>query len=490
MHKSRVKIYHLLFLFLCFFLSAQGQEIDSFIKRVSLDKNDFYHVDLKTNENSATGLPIGMFDSGTGGLTVLDALLNFDEFVVGKDYYEKGGDGINDFENERFIYLGDQANMPYGNYSSMGRTPFLKELILKDALFLLGNNYYQTHNESIWQNDKQAVKVIVIACNTATAYGKVAVDQMLSQYGNNTKVIGVIDAGVNGALSTLKREEDASVAVIATNGTVASNGYLNTFLSLKDEKNDTGNLLFFQQTGEGIAGAIDEDINFIDRSAKSLRKNYKGPSLNNPHLRIKPELLSIYNFDSSENSLLFEKSGSAYTEIQLNSPENYFRFHLVNLCEQIKRNQSAPPLKTLILGCTHYPYYSSFIKSFLKELYNLKTDGEYVYRAVLSEQITLIDPALNTAKEVHCYLAENNLLNNNGNVNQSEFFISVPNLFNEKVELDSMKNFTYAYKYGRDVSAAYDTKIVPMNQGNLNEKVRSRIRETLPAVFEIMNLNQ
>ena len=80
-------------------------------------------------------------------------------------------DGILDFEKECFIYLADQANMPYGNYPSLGKTDVLKEHILKDVQFLLGNKYYQSSGDEKFKTDKLPVKAIVIACNTATAYG-------------------------------------------------------------------------------------------------------------------------------------------------------------------------------------------------------------------------------------------------------------------------------------------------------------------------------
>ena len=60
-------------------------------------------------------LPIGVFDSGTGGLTILQAILTLDAFNNKTD--EVGGDRIPDFFNEAFQYLGDHANMPYGNYA-------------------------------------------------------------------------------------------------------------------------------------------------------------------------------------------------------------------------------------------------------------------------------------------------------------------------------------------------------------------------------------
>jgi hypothetical protein len=57
-----------------------------------------------------TSLPIGVFDSGTGGLTVLEAILTLDAF--NNRTGQPGADGIPDFKGEHFQYLADQANMP------------------------------------------------------------------------------------------------------------------------------------------------------------------------------------------------------------------------------------------------------------------------------------------------------------------------------------------------------------------------------------------
>lgn len=133
------------------------------------DPASFYHVDFKTYPQMDKRLPIGVFDSGTGGLTVLDALVNFDGY--NNDNKEKGGDAVPDFISEKFIYLADQANMPYGNYSSENKTELLVEHILKDMQFLLSDKYYREASDTKFQKDKQPVKSIVIACNTATAYG-------------------------------------------------------------------------------------------------------------------------------------------------------------------------------------------------------------------------------------------------------------------------------------------------------------------------------
>ncbi|HZK60487.1 MAG TPA: hypothetical protein VFC41_00335, partial [Anaerovoracaceae bacterium] len=106
-----------LFLIDCSNNPKQKHTDNLFLNRALNDVSDYYYVDLKAGSNVTADLPIGMFDSGTGGLTVLRALIDFDSYDNSNKKSLKGGDGKNDFINEQFIYFGDQANMPYGNYS-------------------------------------------------------------------------------------------------------------------------------------------------------------------------------------------------------------------------------------------------------------------------------------------------------------------------------------------------------------------------------------
>ena len=163
-------------------------------------------------------LPIGVFDSGIGGLTVLEALLTLDAFH--NDSLQPGADGVPDFARERFIYFGDQANMPYGNYSAAGRTDYLRELILKDAVFLLGSRW---HDGKAARPGKPPVKAIVIACNTATAYGLEDIRAAVKAWGLPVIVIGVVEAGARGVLET--GGKTGAVGVLATVGTCASGAY-------------------------------------------------------------------------------------------------------------------------------------------------------------------------------------------------------------------------------------------------------------------------
>lgn len=459
---------------------------NSFLTHVLNDPGNYYYFDFKAAPKVSSTFPIGMFDSGTGGLTVLRALVDFDQHYNSTQKSVNGGDGINDFRTEQFIYFGDQANMPYGNYPQMNKTGFLKELVLKDALFLLGNKYFRTPDDKMYQTDKESVKMIVIACNTATAYGKKDIEDILSTAGSKIKVIGVIDAGVRGALATFKKDESGTIAVLATAGTVASDGYLNAFNSLKTTLDYTGHIQFVQQAGTGIAEAIDEEPSYIERNAKKPRTNYKGPSLNDTNLKIQTELMKIYNFDSTGGALLCDSINDKCHTMQINSPENYVKYHLVSLCEQLRVKQVKKPLNTLILGCTHYPYLSAFIQKSLKELVHLKIEGKYIYKDFLCDSVILIDPAINTAKEVYEYLASSNLLNKNGDISKSQFFISVPDNLNLEIKTDSLKRLTYDYKYSRNENHFYDTKQVPMSRLNTNDEIISRFQIQIPTVFELI----
>ena len=90
---------------------------------------------------ASAGLPIGVFDSGTGGLAVLEEILRLDRFDNDTGTPISSGDGRPDFADEQFVFLADQANMPYGNYPAAGKRSLLVELVLKDSLFLLGTAY-------------------------------------------------------------------------------------------------------------------------------------------------------------------------------------------------------------------------------------------------------------------------------------------------------------------------------------------------------------
>lgn len=448
------------------------------------NEDSFYHVNFKTYPQMDKSLPIGVFDSGTGGLTVLDALVNFDGH--NNSNKEKGSDAIPDFISEKFIYLADQANMPYGNYSSENKTDLLVEHILKDMQFLLSDKYYREGSDAQVQKDKQPVKTIVIACNTATAYGGELIKEFIDKTGIELKVIGVIDAGARGTLSTFKKDENGSIGVMATVGTISSKGYENTLLRIKDELGYTGEIQIFNQGGHGIAEAVDEEPDFVNKNSNKPRKDYRGPSLDDPNFAIDKTLMDIYNFDHSK--MLCDNQDTDDCQIlQINDSENYVRYHVVSLLEKIRRAKNPQPLKAIVLGCTHYPYLTQEINEVLDELYSYKKDGTYIYREYMVENIAIVDPAVNVADELYVYMKEKNLFNPSGNIMDSEFFISVPNSENTNVKIDDIGRFPYSYKYGRIEGEIQEyVKMVPFSKSNISEETLDRFKNSIPKTYKLI----
>lgn len=138
--------------------------------------------------NGRKDAPIGIIDSGVGGLTVMKELLER-------------------MPEENFIYIGDDARCPYGSRSPEEVSRFTREML--DAL------------------DRFGVKLAVIACNTATAF---ALEHMRPLY--DFPILGVIEPG---ARTAAERSESRRIAVLGTHGTVNSGAYRRAILALAPE---------------------------------------------------------------------------------------------------------------------------------------------------------------------------------------------------------------------------------------------------------------
>src|SRR5919107_1876098 len=123
-------------------------------------------------------LPIGIFDSGVGGLTVYRAL------------HDR-------LPNERFIYLGDTARVPYGTKS----LATVERYALENARFL----------------ESRGIKMLVVACNTASALALPAIGASVG-----VPVVGVIEPGARAVVSASGGKR---IGVIATESTVQSGAY-------------------------------------------------------------------------------------------------------------------------------------------------------------------------------------------------------------------------------------------------------------------------
>jgi glutamate racemase len=137
---------------------------------------------IQNPKSKIQNLPIGIFDSGVGGLTVYRAL------------HEK-------LPNEHFVYLGDTARVPYGTKS----LATVERYAIENSQFLASRQ----------------IKLLVVACNTASA---LALPKIRENIG--VDVVGVIGPGARKAVFiTQDKFENPKIGVIATEATVSSNAY-------------------------------------------------------------------------------------------------------------------------------------------------------------------------------------------------------------------------------------------------------------------------
>jgi glutamate racemase len=133
-------------------------------------------------------LPIGIFDSGVGGLTVYRAL------------HER-------LPTERYVYLGDTARVPYGTKS----LSTVERYGIENARFL----------------ESRGMKLLVVACNTASALALPAIRRSVS-----VPVVGMIEPG---AAAAVRESAGGRVGVIATESTVKSGAYSSAVAALAPE---------------------------------------------------------------------------------------------------------------------------------------------------------------------------------------------------------------------------------------------------------------
>lgn len=435
-------------------------------------------------------LPIGVFDSGIGGLTVLESILTADEFH--NTTLAPGPDGIPDFQNEHFVYFGDQANMPYGNYPAVNQTDYLKELILKDAIFLLGQRFYASPQAATPVTTKPPVKAIVIACNTATAFGMQEIQQAIQEWKIPVFVLGVVDAGARGLLEQTLTDQRRSIAVLATVGTCSSNAYP---LTINRTLSRAGRPLpdVIQQGSRGLAGAIEGDPAFVS-SAERPAERYSGPSANHGDATIHPGLQAMYNFEPSGLIGSFDAPAS----LQLNSVSNYIRYDMVTLLEKYRASGRKTPLDTVVLGCTHFPLVRQEILVEFERLRNLEVEDVQPYASLIAAKIDVIDPAALLARDLFRALAQSKSFAERtppgptgpARSKQDLFFISVPTATWPEVVLTADGALDRTYKYGRQSGRMdrEDTRVVPMTPNLLPESSKSLIRTHLPVVAERLGI--
>lgn len=241
------------------------------------------------------GLPVGVFDSGVGGLTVAKEIMSR-------------------LPGERILYYGDTARVPYGSKSKETVTEYSRQI----TKFLIS----------------QGVKVVVVACNTASA---LAVDTMRKEF--DLPIIDVVEPGARTAAGVTR---NGSIGVIGTEGTIHSGMYNKHIYNISPELNVFGKAcpLFVPLVEEGW---------IYDSVTREVARRYLGE----------------------------------------------FR---------------GKDVDSLVLGCTHYPLLSNLIRDVVQE--------------VLGGGVTLVNPAVETAKCLKQLLTERGELNSSPEVPEHRFYVS------------------------------------------------------------------
>jgi glutamate racemase len=242
--------------------------------------------------------PIGVFDSGVGGLSVLRHLLRT-------------------LPSERYIYLGDTARVPYGNKSAETVQLYTRQCVR----FLEQNN----------------VKLIIIACNTASALA-------LETARNSTSipVIGVIEPS---AVAALSATENGNIGVIGTRATIESKAYTKEILShVKGNTTET-----------------------------TSTQNSNNKEINQEHINVYGHACPLF-VPLAEEGWLWHPATRAIA-VEYMKP-------------LIEHN-----VDTVILGCTHYPLLRATIQEAVTDV-QLIDPGEYtaITARTLLEERTALSP--------------------------------------------------------------------------------------------------
>jgi len=272
---------------------------------------------MKNNNNT---IPIGIFDSGVGGLTVFKEIRRA-------------------FPTNDIVYFGDTARVPYGTKSK----ETIIEYSMQNARFLL----------------QQGVEVIVIACNTASAFALESLQKVI-----DIPVIGVIDAGAEAAL---KATRNGKIGVIGTEGTVNSHAYRDA--------------IRYQISG----------IGYQDKPTCYPLK--------------REETIGDCPYEREEIEV-FEKACPLFVPL---AEEGW---HEHSVTQQVAEIYLSDLLKagidTLVLGCTHYPIIKNVIKEVVGEGIVLVDSAEAVLEHV---RVVLPPPTSAVKTEIkgkdHFYVSDN-----------------------------------------------------------------------------------
>ena len=254
------------------------------------------------NREQLQDAPIGVFDSGVGGLTVAREIMR-------------------QIPNEKIVYFGDTARVPYGSKSKDTVTKYSKQIV----------RFLRTQN----------VKAIVIACNTASAY---ALDEIEKEI--DIPIIGVVRPGAKVAVEATR---NGKIGVIATEGTINSQIYSTYIKQINENVNVIGKAcpLFVPLVEEGLlVDPVTDEIamrylsELIDRDIDTLILGCTHyPLIRSTVGKIMGDKVTLVNpaYETARELKELLESEDLLNKREIELGENKYRFFVSDGAEKFKR---------------------------------------------------------------------------------------------------------------------------------------------------------
>lgn len=478
-------------LLLCIVASCGRQAVEDnllpIVQKALSDTASVYYADFSGIPEQAPALSIGIFDDDLSGLGVLEAFLQADHFnnITGNP----GADGIRDFAGENFVYLADVANASYNEYAGHGNLDFLKESVVRDALFLLDDAYYnQTLDEQPY-GVKSRAKFLVCADASASTFGLADVETLLDRSMTGVSACSVVDAAVLRYLSMVRDLPEASVGILADPGLVDAGHYEQAFRKLSSLQQYGGRIRVYHQKTVGLSAFLQPDSSatlFQDKE-QAMPGGVVLPELGYGEGKIDLSLLDRYNFDFADGAMTYRLQNDYYSHLRVNSAENLIRYHLVSLVEKYRKQANGKPLQAIVVACPHSAAMMNVLQETMAELRAYKRNGVFLYQDVIAENFCFIDPAAEVARYAYETLRDQRRLALRANPTEVETYLTMPTY---GTSVDALlpngmfvESFRYARKAGTEILT---TKPVPMAYRYLSLSDLEHMQQLAPTAYKLI----
>lgn len=375
-----------------------NQDTIPIVQKALYDTSSVYYADFKAFPAQMDTLPIGIVIPEDEAYTMAPIFNFIDVFnnVTGKDT----PDGIPDFAGENYQVLLDRANGPYADYIASHKENYLREIVVKNAIFLLSNKYYLKSSDKVAKGEKSRCKIVILASISTGAYGYKDVEQMLKLSGTDIKVVGLVRSSIKSLFEHLQQantQDSVSVGVLG------------------EEK------------------AVESYESLIESYQKQINYNH--------FIQIVHPAKDSLNLDTLS---LIQKA----------------RIEIESILENLRQSPQSAPLKSIILTDANYLPLKKEMEEIIEDYRNVIINGRNMYAWLIAPDFNFVYPLESAAKECYMALRDANLLAFNPDDSKVELYISVPNYTVDTENLDENGNLKKEFLLGRQVGKEEETTVV------------------------------